>query len=127
MRASGAVRSTTGGHRPDGPGPDGVPPGEARRIRERLERRRRLLTVHLIIAENAAGGDASEADLVRCAGLRRAVADNEAALSRLEAGRYGLCADCGEPILPERLELMPEARRCVLCQMLRPSPTEARD
>ncbi|MGI5171582.1 TraR/DksA family transcriptional regulator [Spirillospora sp. CA-253888] len=122
MRASGAVRSTAGGHRPDG-----VPPGGARQVRERLERRHRLLTVHLIIAEHAADGDAAEADLARCAGLRRALADNEAALTRLEAGRYGLCADCGEPILPERLELMPEASHCVLCQMLRPAPAKGRD
>ncbi|WP_083982699.1 TraR/DksA family transcriptional regulator [Actinomadura hibisca] len=122
MKASGAARRTAGVDRPGGPGPDGVPPGGAPRARERLERRRHLLTVRLIIAEGAADAAA----LARYAGLRRAVADNEAALSRLAAGTYGLCADCAEPILPDRLEIMPEARRCVPCELRRPSPAAAR-
>jgi len=36
----------------------------------------------------------------------------EAALARLEGGEYGVCAVCGNPIEPERLELIPEAVRC---------------
>ncbi len=28
----------------------------------------------------------------------------------------GLCVDCGEPISPERLEVLPDAARCVRCQ-----------
>lgn len=36
----------------------------------------------------------------------------EAALARLDRGEYGICAVCGEPIEPERLELIPEAVRC---------------
>lgn len=39
----------------------------------------------------------------------------EAALQRLEQGRYGLCADCGEAIAPARLALSPIASRCVAC------------
>jgi len=37
----------------------------------------------------------------------------EEALNRIEAGSYGLCSDCGEPISPRRLEAMPFAVRCV--------------
>jgi len=28
----------------------------------------------------------------------------------------GLCVDCGKPISPERLEVLPDAPRCLRCQ-----------
>lgn len=37
----------------------------------------------------------------------------EAALQRLEEGRYGLCEVCGKPIAEGRLEAMPATRYCV--------------
>lgn len=40
----------------------------------------------------------------------------EAALARLDDGTYGICLDCGEPIPPERLEILPYATTCVRCQ-----------
>lgn len=36
----------------------------------------------------------------------------EASLARLDRGEYGVCAVCGEPIEPERLELLPETVHC---------------
>ena len=39
----------------------------------------------------------------------------QAALERLEAGTYGLCENCGEEIGRKRLEVVPEATRCVNC------------
>jgi DnaK suppressor protein len=36
-----------------------------------------------------------------------------AALARLDDGTYGTCIDCGKPIPPARLEVRPEASRCV--------------
>ncbi len=39
----------------------------------------------------------------------------EAALSRLDAGTYGVCETCGRPIPPERLEVRPAAATCVGC------------
>jgi RNA polymerase-binding transcription factor DksA len=39
----------------------------------------------------------------------------EAALRRIEAGTYGLCANCGEPIEPERLETVPATPLCAAC------------
>lgn len=38
------------------------------------------------------------------------------ALLNLKEGRYGLCAECGQPISAERLEALPYALRCVACQ-----------
>ncbi len=37
------------------------------------------------------------------------------ALARLEAGDYGICTDCGEPIDPKRLEAVPYAVTCISC------------
>jgi RNA polymerase-binding transcription factor DksA len=39
----------------------------------------------------------------------------DAAIARLEAGRYGLCNYCGNPIAPARLEVRPTAALCVEC------------
>ena len=36
----------------------------------------------------------------------------DAALARMDAGVFGFCVDCGEPISAERLEALPFALRC---------------
>jgi DnaK suppressor protein len=46
---------------------------------------------------------------------RQELRDIDAALERLEEGRYGLCNACGQAIPPGRLEAMPQASRCVPC------------
>lgn len=38
-----------------------------------------------------------------------------AALGRIESGTYGTCESCGEPIDEARLQVMPEASRCLAC------------
>jgi DnaK suppressor protein len=38
------------------------------------------------------------------------------ALDRLEAGDYGICVACGEPISAKRLHAIPWARYCLDCQ-----------
>lgn len=38
-----------------------------------------------------------------------------AALVRIEAGDYGLCTECGEPIDPRRLEFDPTVEWCIDC------------
>lgn len=45
------------------------------------------------------------------------LANVNAALMRVQDGIYGICPDCHEPIAPARLKLLPEAERCVICQM----------
>jgi DnaK suppressor protein len=37
------------------------------------------------------------------------------ALARMDAGTYGMCANCGRPIPPGRLEARPFAEYCVAC------------
>ena len=43
------------------------------------------------------------------------LAQVEAALARLDAGTYGVCSVCGQPIPPARLEVRPAATTCVAC------------
>ncbi len=40
----------------------------------------------------------------------------EDALDRINDGEYGICLECGEDILPARLQLIPYARFCVECK-----------
>jgi DnaK suppressor protein len=40
----------------------------------------------------------------------------EHALDRRAQGAYGVCEDCGTEIAAERLEVLPDATRCVGCQ-----------
>jgi RNA polymerase-binding protein DksA len=46
---------------------------------------------------------------------RARLAEVDAALARLDAGRYGICERCGQPIAPGRLEVRPTARFCIDC------------
>jgi DnaK suppressor protein len=39
----------------------------------------------------------------------------EAALARIEAGEYGACVRCGEPIAEERLDILPHTPLCRNC------------
>lgn len=40
----------------------------------------------------------------------------DAALARLDAGTYGACTSCHQPIVPGRLEALPWAALCIDCQ-----------
>ena len=37
------------------------------------------------------------------------------ALEKVDEGRYGICEQCGSPINPERLEIVPLATLCINC------------
>ena len=55
----------------------------------------------------------------RLTGLAEAAASElhqvDDALTRVEAGTYGVCANCGRPIPAGRLEARPFAEHCVSC------------
>ncbi|HEY8543684.1 MAG TPA: TraR/DksA C4-type zinc finger protein [Acidimicrobiales bacterium] len=59
----------------------------------------------------------AERNLARTAA---AIEEIEDALARLDAGTYGICEGCGQPIAPARLEAIPETRTCVNC----PAPSD---
>ena len=40
----------------------------------------------------------------------------EEALKRIDAGTYGVCRDCGEPIAEARLNAIPWTRVCIKCK-----------
>ena len=46
---------------------------------------------------------------------QRHVAEIDAAVERLDAGTYGVCAGCGRAIADGRLEARPVARTCIDC------------
>jgi DnaK suppressor protein len=54
----------------------------------------------------------------------QAILDNEKtlldevqqALARIDHGTYGICSNCGQPIPEKRLEALPWATLCVICE-----------
>ncbi|WP_329296507.1 TraR/DksA C4-type zinc finger protein [Streptomyces pseudovenezuelae] len=53
------------------------------------------------------------------ASARMVLTDVEAALDRMDQGRYGACHLCRGPIARERLMIVPQARYCARCQQVR--------
>lgn len=98
----------------------------------RLTRRRAELRLRLALLDPAVdplspgeGGDLAEEAQDheyerRLAAMRRMVRAEivqvELAMERAARGLYGICADCGHPIAPRRLEVVPAASLCVRCQ-----------
>jgi RNA polymerase-binding protein DksA len=57
-----------------------------------------------------------ERDLALSAQARAAVEEIDKALEKIDAGTYGICEQCGEPIPKERLKALPYASLCVRCK-----------
>lgn len=73
---------------------------------------------HFQHAEDSTAQVASERDLEFAIGEHETAELQalDAALARLDAGRYGLCTDCGAVIPTARLDASPQASRCLSCQ-----------
>jgi DnaK suppressor protein len=125
-RASPSGRSTTPPVQPNGPGARSA----MLRLREALAVElemtraalvdiRRLRSDRLDDDEHDPEGTPLSAEWSRLEGLRRAaqqrISDVDVAIANLDAGRYGTCLRCGQPISPGRLEAQPTAVRCVRC------------
>ena len=50
------------------------------------------------------------------AGAREALRDVQAALWRMDDGRYGRCVSCSGAVEVQRLEILPQTARCLACQ-----------
>ncbi len=57
-----------------------------------------------------------ERDLALSAQARNAVDEIDRALAKIDAGTYGICERCGQPIPKERLKALPYAALCVACK-----------
>lgn len=73
---------------------------------------------HFAHSEDAPAQVASERDVEFALNERETdelgqIAD---ALTRLDQGNYGICADCGTAITAARLRATPQAARCITCQ-----------
>lgn len=71
------------------------------------------------------GDDATQRDAEREVDFARtdrdavALVEIDQALQRLASGHYGQCTTCGDEIALARLQLAPQAARCVACEALR--------
>lgn len=45
----------------------------------------------------------------------QSIREIQSALARIDGGTYGICVECGEEISEGRLQVVPEATRCVNC------------
>ncbi|MFE2992570.1 TraR/DksA family transcriptional regulator [Streptomyces sp. NPDC059262] len=97
---------------------------EARKAlqRELLRLREELLTFTEAAAEVMRDRSADETDaaaresaLAGAAGASEAIADTERALERLEAGTYGRCGNCAEPVGKARMQESPRETLCAAC------------
>jgi RNA polymerase-binding transcription factor DksA len=75
---------------------------------------------------DGAGQPEIAALLRRAVRARRKLADVEDALSRLAAGRFGSCEQCGSPVPAGLLRAAPETRYCARCDAPSGEPREPR-
>jgi len=66
--------------------------------------------------DRGAGRALREVEVLVAAGARRALADIEVALARMQTGRYGYCRMCGAEIPVVVLDAIPSTTVCLACQ-----------
>lgn len=67
------------------------------------------------LGQGSTGAANWEMNLARKNELSSRIEELEEALGRLEEGTYGICENCGKPIDPERLEILPTTSLCAGC------------
>ncbi|MCC9157348.1 TraR/DksA family transcriptional regulator [Streptomyces parvulus] len=98
---------------------------EADRLRTEIDSAERSLQGMMRDSGDGAGDDEAdtgsknitrEHELALAATAREVLTQTEHALERLDAGTYGLCENCGNPIGKARMQAFPRATLCVECK-----------
>ncbi|MGW5209897.1 TraR/DksA family transcriptional regulator [Streptomyces sp. NPDC004051] len=98
---------------------------EVLRLREEISSSERSLAGLMRDSGDGAGDDQAdtgtknitrEHELALAANAREMLTQYERAAQRLEAGTYGLCENCGNPIGKARMQAFPRATLCVECK-----------
>src|ERR1017187_10504516 len=98
---------------------------EAAELRADIERAESGIAERLNDAVGDAGDDQAdvgaktferEHELAMTQNARDLLAGSEQALARIDAGTYGVCESCGQPIGKARLQAFPRATLCVSCK-----------
>lgn len=86
-----------------------------------IQRLQDFIIVALDEASDEADPDIAEREkiLALIQNLERKVEEIDYAIETAQKGRYGICEECGQPIDPERLALLPETTLCVRCKQQR--------
>lgn len=101
--------------------PDALTAGEVAILRSMLEEQRTFRIEQLAQLTQTGPGigvDSAVAEVLAslAAGARSALSDVEAALCRMDEGRFGRCTRCAGAIERERLEILPQLAQCLSCQ-----------
>ncbi|MEY7979864.1 TraR/DksA family transcriptional regulator, partial [Streptomyces pilosus] len=98
---------------------------EVLRLREEITNSEQALAGLMRDSGDGAGDDDAdtgtknitrEHELALAANAREMLSQFERALQRLDAGTYGLCENCGNPIGKARMQAFPRATLCVECK-----------
>ncbi|MFE2039674.1 TraR/DksA family transcriptional regulator [Streptomyces sp. NPDC059477] len=98
---------------------------EAERLRDEITTTEQSLVGLMRDSGDGAGDDQAdtgtknitrENELALAANAREMLLQTERALQRLDAGTYGLCENCGNPIGKARMQAFPRATLCVECK-----------
>lgn len=98
---------------------------EADRLREEISAAEEALTGLMRDSGDGAGDDQAdtgsknvtrEHEMALTTNNREMLYQTERALRRIEAGTYGLCENCGQPIGKARMQVFPRATLCVDCK-----------
>ncbi|MER6265721.1 TraR/DksA C4-type zinc finger protein [Streptomyces sp900105755] len=98
---------------------------EATRLRAELDASESALAGLMRDSGDGAGDDQAdtgtknitrEHELALAANAREMLEQTERALQKLDAGTYGLCENCGNPIGKARMQAFPRATLCVECK-----------
>jgi DnaK suppressor protein len=99
--------------------------GELAGLRADISRAESEIAERLGDAVGDAGDDQADAgaktfqrehELALTQNARDLLLQNERALARIDAGTYGVCESCGQPIGKARLQAFPRATLCVSCK-----------